>query len=387
MNDLFEMIKGKDVLLIGGAPRSGTTLMQNVLDAHPDCLAFPFEHSTLEQFYWNQGKDHFFLNEFITNRACGQQSIMASEALLSAHSEKLRAEFGKKFYEVEVDHSSFISGYHKYLDDYGVSMESVLKALMAGLVSSNAYARDKVNASKYLVFKQPFYTELFAQFAALHIDGVRYVHMSRDPFARYCSAKKRRLVLESRKGRRLTHINRVNFVLGHAQVDIVAHKLLFDNIASLGRKMYFHASYERLLEERYSFLSEISEFLSILPDPMYYSTPSCLGCPIEAGSTFVNKYGIDVGGSRRERQYCEITSFGERITHKYYLAKSGLLDVNMSSALFLFASMLPAKHSTLAHYLYQLLLSLKQVSFDPSLTCSDFIESAKLRRINISGAT
>jgi hypothetical protein len=41
-------------VFIGGAPRSGTTLLSNLLDGHPEVLVFPKEHSTLERYFWNE---------------------------------------------------------------------------------------------------------------------------------------------------------------------------------------------------------------------------------------------------------------------------------------------------------------------------------------------
>lgn len=32
---------GKRYILVGGAPRSGTTLLQNILDSHPDIVGGP----------------------------------------------------------------------------------------------------------------------------------------------------------------------------------------------------------------------------------------------------------------------------------------------------------------------------------------------------------
>ena len=47
MNEILEKVKKLNILLIGGALRSGTTLLLNQLDGHPEMLCFPMEHKAI----------------------------------------------------------------------------------------------------------------------------------------------------------------------------------------------------------------------------------------------------------------------------------------------------------------------------------------------------
>ncbi len=85
-------------LFIGGAPRSGTTLLMNLLDSHPDLLVFPFEHSTIERYFWNKDNiQHYALNEFISKRQEGQQTILANKDFLNQYYQKIKKEYNKDF--------------------------------------------------------------------------------------------------------------------------------------------------------------------------------------------------------------------------------------------------------------------------------------------------
>ena len=88
MDSLVELINSKKFLFIAGAPRSVTTLLANLLDNHPQCLVFPFEHSTIERFYWNHDNLDYFNKDFIDDRTSGQQSILADKVKIEEYKKK-----------------------------------------------------------------------------------------------------------------------------------------------------------------------------------------------------------------------------------------------------------------------------------------------------------
>ncbi len=312
-------------LFIGGAPRSGTTLLVNLLDSHPGLLIFPFEHATIERYFWN--KDHiqeYALNDFIFNRKEGQQTIPANKELLNQYYQKIKKEYNKDFL-LDINSNSFAEAYIKYIKNHEVNLKEILTALVEGLVHSNSFVQSKYLGIKYFVFKQPYYTDLFAQEVKKIIPDAKFIHINRDPFARYASAKKRGVTISKLKNKKLAPINRVNFVEAHSEVDISSYFLAQENWKKLGCN-YKIVSYEKMLQDSSEFFRDIFSWLSV-DQSQCYLKPTLLGKAAFAGSTFVQKEGTDKTATDRKLEYLQLTSWNERVLHKYYLTKGELLKL------------------------------------------------------------
>lgn len=383
---MVEKIIEKKILLIGGAPRSGTTLLCNLFDSHPQFLVFPFEHSTIEQYYWNKGNQLFFESEFIDKRKYGQQSILASEDEINQYTKKMRSQYGNDFL-TNVNPRAFKEGYQRYLRVKGHSLENVLRALALGLVSSNEYAKLKMDKVKYIVFKQPMYTELFARYVNQDIGSVKFVQITRDPIARYASAKKRRLVLHDIKGKKLSYLNKVNFTYGHTQIDMAADYLANRNLIDVGNKSYFVARYEDLLGDISSFFRNMSLFLDVEYRAEYFRNPTRLGEQTEAGTAFTNKKGVDFSAKDRIKQYNSLTTEAERKVHKYLLYRFGLSDIHIGDCSFIINSLKKPKYSNLKNYFLQLILIPFQIFYNKEKEAKKFIEKARNKKVAFSGAT
>ena len=112
-----------------------------------------------------------------------------------------------------------------------------------------------------------------------------------------------------------------------------------------------------------------------------------LGKTTIAGSTFIKKEGIDKTASKRETEYKQLTSWNERILHKYYLTKGGLLNEKLTNIFILFiAYILPFKHESFIHYLFKLTRTGRLIYIDGKDLRSRLSEGAKRRKYFLSGS-
>lgn len=236
------MFEGKRILLIGGAPRSGTTMLLSLLDSHPEVLAFPLEHGVLETFYGGFDKS-VFLGEFIKNSYYGQQAFLSSADSFEAYSTRIKRILGLDV-QLEIDTDAFRNAYLQHITQEQITLERIFHALIFALCRSSDYYQKKIRDAKYLVFKRPFYTELYAARAASDIDGLSVIHIVRDVYERYSSAKARRVnstdgrVVDSRR------INKLPSALGHCEISIVS-SWLAENAPSM-LDSYFVLAYREL---------------------------------------------------------------------------------------------------------------------------------------------
>ncbi len=379
----IEALQRKKFIFIGGAPRSGTTLLCNLMDSHPELLVFPLEHSTVEQFFWHSGNLEFFRNTFIFHRSSGQQSIMATDKELEKYRHKILNEYQKEF-DLNVDTALYCSGYLEYLESHGIELRTILEALVFGLVKGNEFARRKLETAKYVVFKQPFYTELFASFTYNHLPESKFVHILRNPVARYASAKQRRIDLHKLNNKRLSHINRVNFVLGHTELDISTRILADKNLHQIGSESYRIVKFKDMLSDRENFFKELSLWLKIEFNHSFFEKPTRLGKLAIAGSKLVQGKNVDIRAIERKDHYLAITSKTERKLHHYYLSlnnKGSQNDSKIFAALF--SLLFPFYLSSFKHYVYQI-LTMPHLFF---LDRSRLIEGVKKKKLSLSGAT
>ncbi|NNE36395.1 MAG: hypothetical protein HKN13_14255, partial [Rhodothermales bacterium] len=146
-------------LFIAGASRSGTTLLMNLLDGHPDLVVFPMEHRVFPGFFRTppENRPAYFHGSFIEDRAAGQQSILASKALHDKYRERMERELGIDFF-LDVDHEKFLETYRKTLGPSQPTLRAVLDSLMVALLSSSRAVPKTADSFRYAVFKDPFTT-------------------------------------------------------------------------------------------------------------------------------------------------------------------------------------------------------------------------------------
>ncbi|MDM9631148.1 sulfotransferase [Robiginitalea aurantiaca] len=382
MDGVVEKIQNAKLLFIGGAPRSGTTLLSNLLDSHPNMLVFPLEHSVFEQFYRNQNNLEYFTADFISKKNTGQQAILADEHRLKNYAYKIRKEYSNDLL-ISIDAVAFRKYYLEYIGNSIITLEIIFKALAFALVQSNEYARKKLETLQYVVFKQPFFTEVFAKEAFDIYPEFRFLQILRNPISRYTSAKTRRLYQKNKNGQRLGHINRVNFVLGHVEIDQTSINLAKRNLKDIGEESYKLIYFEELVENSKKNLQSISNWLD-LKDENTPTSPTRLGVPAMSGSVFSDKTTLDNTALKRVDQYHKITNWNERQLHLLYLKEWPPTKLSTQNKVFaLFYLLFPFKGSSLQHYIFQLVTMYQFVFFKENRLHI----KAKKGLVAVSGAT
>ena len=355
------MKKENRYLFIAGASRSGTTLLMNLLDAQRELLIFPLEHKVFSKFFTvpESARREYFTKNFITERTEGQQTVLASRELFEQYRRRIRREFGTNF-ELDVDSERFLRRYREVLGETEISLESILNALTEALVSSNPQAAADYAAATYVVYKDPFTTEFFAQRAAAELPSAKFLHIIRDPYARYCSIKKRHLsrgrVLKREVSRR---INFRDFASGYAEQAIASLHSGLATQRQISSGRYLIMRFEDLVDDPRESLQKIGEWLGVELDASA-SEPSKLGKPVESGSSFSPVSGIDTRATDRGKQYFfEMTSASERDVYNRCLAASkysrfyNLMEPDGREASF-FTWARPYKHERIRDYCWRI---------------------------------
>jgi hypothetical protein len=311
-------------LFIAGAARSGTTLITNLLDGHQDLLVFPMEHKVFKKYFTNPAgrRSDYFSTDFIEHRTEGQQSVLGSRALFEAYRARMQREFAIDF-RLDVDAGRFLDVYRASISDADVSLETIFRALSEALMASRLSNGEAGPRPRWAVFKDPFTTEFFAQHASRELTTARYLHVIRDPYARYASFKKRQL----RRGRVLPRsvvprINFRDFVSGFAEQAIASLHRGLENQRVLGPDRYRIVRFEDVVADPEAELRELSEWLDVDFDAAMLQ-PSRLGKSTESGSSFSPTSRIDPTTVDRGRAYfMDMTSSSERDVYNRCLALS-----------------------------------------------------------------
>lgn len=311
-------------LFIAGASRSGTTLLMNLLDGHPELLVFPMEHKVFKHYFIEPASRRraYFTEPFITERSQGQQTILASHELYERYRDRIRREFGTAF-DLDVDHDRFLRRYRQYLDGTEVTLERVFDAMMSGLAAANDHAAENYGRLQVAVFKDPFTTEFQAQRAAALMPSARFLHVVRDPYARYCSVKRRRVQRGSVTRRKVVpRLHAQDFVTGFAEQAISSLHVGLQNRRALGEDTYRILRFEDLIGAPEQVMGDVAGWLGVSFDPVLLQ-PTRLAAPIASGSSFNPAATLDASAAhRREQYFIDMTSPSERDVYHRYLASS-----------------------------------------------------------------
>ena len=176
------------LVLIGGAPRSGTSMLVRALDSHPRVLMFPVEAGLIQRLALGgepaeqSGKDLAFTDSDRllgladrVERMCGA----AAEAVAKQYREVDTARFKRVLLELTEQPA-------------GPPGLEALRALGRAWLEASPHLRDRYGNTKglLLAFKMPLYSEWLA---AGHAGSVHCLGLMRDPVDRYASSKARRL--------------------------------------------------------------------------------------------------------------------------------------------------------------------------------------------------
>lgn len=374
-------------LFIAGAPRSGTTLLCNVLDGHKNILVFPTEHSTIERYLWNRQRiETYSRDQFITDRSEGHQVTLACRKASNDQYAKNKTEFGEAA-SADIDHNAFHDFYLRALQHREATLQNMLWALSFALMQSNEYASQVYDQAKWICFKQPFFTELFATVVAELVPNCKFIHLIRDPTARYASAKTRRL--KQRSGGRLRPINRLSYVEGHSFFDIVSRQLSQSNLQSIGGDRYKIINFEEIVAYPERTFEDIAKWLGASQDENHSLAPTRLGKPVHfrSGLSSLADQPIDASATQRTDIYYRLTSWNERIVHQATLDYFFNETTRHSLFLTLTSLVVPFPRSTFRNYACQLLAVVRWLCKQNESALDKFLKKAREGKISVSGAT
>lgn len=373
------LIIRKDIklLLIAGAARSGTTILSNLLDSHSNIVCFPMEDNVLDCYYRkNIRNKSFYLNEFISNREYGQQTILFNNKLLNSYKKRIKSIYGKTFV-LDINFQKARDGYISYLKSNELTIENIYKALGAAVLNGcNNYYKTKDNISLFC-FKRPSWVDLYLPNLLKEVNLLKSLWIIRNPIDRYVSAKTRRL----NTNKKLSHINRYDYLLGHALVDLMTQDLL-QNIKS--NNSVFELDFKFLLEDTETTFDSIFSFLEV-PKERCFELATRLGVPSDSGSTISNakKGVIDKMTNNRKENYLRITSWNERFIHNYFLNRLFLKN-DLRKVIISILYLIPLKNGSYKNYIFQICtiykLWLKSDALVEKFT-NDFLNE----KVNLSG--
>ncbi|MBF0391401.1 MAG: sulfotransferase [Alphaproteobacteria bacterium] len=167
------------LLTIGGAPRTGTTMLLRALDWHPEILAFPRElQVVVNAFHGGTG---------FPATGCKELAYL-DPSRLSAHAESCRKAGATRLAEhyERFDAARFEAAY--YYEPGSNIVDCHLNGLAAGMMAASPGAGARyARPVPWFAVKMPFFTEMTFPLT----DGAALIHIDRDPVRRHASAKMR----------------------------------------------------------------------------------------------------------------------------------------------------------------------------------------------------
>ncbi len=308
-----------EFVFIGGAGRSGTSLMYWLFDWHPEIMVFLGETPVFQKYWINpeEKREEYFRDTFLTPEE-GKQARFVDPDAMAKFNQKMLKEF-KGFNNPEaldINTEFFHNTYLELLNrDNMPLLRRIFEGLGKGLITGYSELSKKygMDGTKYYLFKHPYYTELHAQKIASLLPKSKFIHIVRSPADRYISAKQLRI----RQGSSL--INGVDFCFAHTETWISSRVLAEKNLEALGNDMYKIVHYEKLVTNTEEEMRKLAEWLGVkFTDSLLH--PTVLGSQAGSNSSF-NKKGSrkNIHASNRKKEFKQLTSLSERLQFYYLL--------------------------------------------------------------------
>ena len=303
-------------VFICGAPRSGTSLLSNLLDGHSALLVLPNETKILQYFkaYQGEARRIFFLRDYPFTEDI---LLWINRSYQDEFNKYLTAKYGvhAALDLPSINGKTFIETYTSFLKDKEISLEVVYKAMAVSLFNSYT-SSNKSTYPKSFVEKRPLDNEISAILLKEHFPKARFIHILRDPRTRYASVKKRRI--GSIKGfKYCPRLNGKDFVRGHAEISMLSFVLAKRNRALLGDD-YLVIKYEDLTAHPNEVMEIVSDFLSLRWEDILL-TQTRLGKKVSSTSSFkIALNGITSIDTDRMKAYNSLTTSLERMIVNLY---------------------------------------------------------------------
>jgi protein-tyrosine sulfotransferase len=251
----------KNFAFICGAARSGTTLLSNLLNGHPETYVLPVASHVL--VYWNYHRQNNSLERFFTRDYLNADEI---QFLTNKVTRKEQENYVAQQYGVEdyfkwnyIEQKTFIDRYKGSLSETGVTLSGVYNALFKGAMPAEEYE----DGNKLLIERRPLHNEICAVLLHREFPNAKFVHIIRDPRTRYISAKMRRVC--RRLGfspKQVPSMCGENFPTAFSASSMVSLELAKLNKMIIGDNYYiFH--FEDLIKSPETTMKEIARHLGI----------------------------------------------------------------------------------------------------------------------------
>ena len=246
---------------ICGAQRSGTSLLSELLDSHPNTYVCPIE--SVIYYYWNlhnatNSLESFFLRDFLNTN----EVLWLTDARTRKNLVKFTADtYGHENvnYPDTMDRAEFINNYLEVIKTEGLSLRSVFLGLFKAIFPSEIFE----NNNGWFIEKSPMDNEIGAVMLNHEFQNARFIHIVRDPRTRYNSAKIKRIRRPSKFYLRYTtNMYEKDFATALAQNTMTSMMLAKLNKEILKEK-YLIIRYEDLIKTPEIELRKVADHLSI----------------------------------------------------------------------------------------------------------------------------
>jgi len=303
-------------VFICGAPRSGTTLLSNLLDGHSELLVLPSETHILQYFkaYQGEARKTFFLRDYLDSDDILLLTSPSYREVVNRYETTMYGA-GAAWDLSDIDGETFRKNYISFLKAHKISLEAVYQAVALSLFNSCALY-DKSKYPRSFVEKRPLDNEISAITLKEHFPKARFIHILRDPRTRYASVKRRRLA--NIKGIKFCpHLNKRDFVRGHAEISMLSFTLAKRNKTLLGDD-YLVIKYEDLTSQPDETMKTVASFLAVPWEDMLLSQ-TCLNKKMGYASSFKTALkGITATDTNRMKAYNSLTTDLERMIVNLY---------------------------------------------------------------------
>lgn len=348
-----------------GAPRSGTTLLHTLLDAHPDILSVPIENHIMDKycFYKQYGSEtlyHYFLRDYPENF---DVAIFSNPDYQPFLIERAKARFGDStitsFFKnlTKTTATEFKDIYRTELhklyknSNNSFSVSFPYKALTIGIVNSFCEKTD----FKYFLHRRNLVNEAQATRLKEAFPEAKFIHILRDPRTRYLSAKSRDISKTFWGYKFCQNIHDTDFVSHRAMVSLFSFELAERN-QQLIKEDYLIIRYEDLIQDRKNIMKKISDFLSIEFKEILLTPTNMMGEPVSPNSSFKESSSeVEKETGKRLKKYFQKTSDLERFLLSHYCglsaSKYGYKGFDVDERISLVKALEPMKYEHFKDYI------------------------------------
>jgi hypothetical protein len=349
---------------IAGAPRSGTTLLMNLLDGHSRLALFPNNETQILQHWLIHRKygdlDRFFFRDYLN---ASEVLLLTSDSAMKQYEDYVYKKYGNKDYMKgrNADREKFIDLYLEYLRTNGLSLSNIYYAVFYAAFSINSMEI----GPKIFVEKRPLDNEICAPLLATEFPEAKFIHIVRDPRTRYLSAKMRRIRKNKGIYKVVADFAGKDFATAHAEISMVSLELARLNKIIL-KERYHILRYEDLVDKTELEMKKIADFLEINFEPGLLQ-PSALGEKIAPSSSLAKITTFNVIDTKKDRlaKYYQNTSHTERSILQllnWEIANHFSYDIEKKESMGITDYLRPLKHENPFKYIFNRIWMFKNFS-------------------------